>query len=520
MKISRLYRRGWAALAPALLISMPAFADHTFNDAEDLGRTTGWDRSGMEYVGEIGDARDNGYGYEYLKFEVVVGGTVNVWTSGGLSPLLAVYDANRIEVRGFSTSSVDQHLEAGTHYVVAASRNIGDRYRIHLTGGGRGHDDIGNTITEAAPIPSCRDRASGNPNCRPSSQSDVESWDGQGVLVLAARLDYRGDRDWYSFDVPEGPPVWVRIWSSGSTDTYAFLYDNAVQLETDYSDGSGANFFIGRTLGPGTYYVGVYGEAGSYRLHLAGRDDHGNYYETASRILLPTGSDGVPGAVDYPNDWDGFWFQVSTRGRVRIETSGSTDTYGSLYDEYEVQLETDYSDGSGANFLIDRTLDPGIYYVWVRGATGPYHLHLSGDASGVHTVPLLPADGNARGQQGFVRVTNHSEYPAEVAITAVDDTGMRSELSSPLELAPWQTRHFNSGDLERGNPGQRHRKRRRWQRHRQLVSGGRAEPAGSGGALLHPHTRRFPHQHAHGSAELRPNASRGGVQSGQQPQSG
>ena len=35
-------------------------------------------------------------------------------------------------------------------------------------------------------------------------------------------------------------------------------------------------------------------------------------------------------------------------------------------------------------------------------------------------MPLVPANGNARGQQGFVRVINHSDQPAEVGITAVD----------------------------------------------------------------------------------------------------
>ena len=317
-------------------LSTPVFAHHNFDDAEDLGRTTDWESSGREYVGEIGDARDDGYGYEYLKFEVAVAGSVRIWTSGGNSPTFTVLDANRIEVRGWSTSSAWEHLEAGTHYIVTGSRGIGERYRLHLAGGGRGHDDIGNTRAEAQIL----------------SQSEEVSWDGRETLVLPVRMDYNSDADWYRFNVPEGPPMFVRIWSSGVTDTY-----------------------------------------------------------------------------------------------------------GILYDAFEIELERNHDSGPGSNFLIDRHLDTGTYYVQVGGRVGPYQLHLSGDASGTLPVPLMLAHGDTRtladgstvGRRSFIRLINHSDQPATVGITAVDDTGMRSALS-PLNLTSWQTLLVNSNDLENGNP--------------------------------------------------------------------
>ena len=430
-------------------LSAPVFAHHNFDDAEDLGRTTDWESSGREYVGEIGDARDNGYGYEYLRFEVAVAGSVRVWTSGGISPTFTMLDANRVEVRDWSTSSAWEHLEAGTHYIVTASRSIGERYRLHVAGGGRGHDDIGNTLAEA----------------RTLSQSDVVPWDGRATLSLTARIDYRYDLDWYKFDVPEGPPMFVRIWSSGgSTDTYALLYDeDDFLLEDNHNSGSGYNFLIDRHLDTGTYYVRVgrwEGGVGPYRLHLAGRDDHGSLFETASLAVLPTtNSNVISGEIDYRGDVDRFWFQVSTAGRVRLWSSGDTDTYGILHDAFEIKLEENHNSGPGYNFLIDRHLDTGTYYVQVGGGVGPYQLHLSGDASGVLTVPLMLAHGDTRtltdgsrlGRRSFIRLINHSDQPATVGITAVDDTGMRSALS-PLNLTPWQTLVVNSNDLENGNP--------------------------------------------------------------------
>ena len=65
-------------------------------------------------------------------------------------------------------------------------------------------------------------------------------------------------------------------------------------------------------------------------------------------------------------------------------------------------------------------------------------------------LPLfLPAASPQR--QGFARVSNFTDTQGTVTIRALDDSG---QAFGPVELtlAPWQTRHFNSTDLERGNP--------------------------------------------------------------------
>lgn len=437
---------GLAVLAGALLAPAPAFA-HTLASDHNLGKTTDWPSDGNVQVAEIPDVE--GDGENTFRFELVRPGPVRVWTSGGFSPSIAIFD-DITNLTGWHGSIWFTLESAGTYYVRARSRNAGG-YRLHIAGGGRGHDDIGNTRAEAEIL----------------SQSDGASWDGRATLSLTARIDYRYDLDWYKFDVPEGPPMFVRIWSSGgSTNTYAYLYDeDEFLLEQNNDSGPGSNFFIDRLLSTGTYYLWIDGyrhqNVGPYRLHLAGRDDHGSLFETASGVSLPTDSGGIEGAIDYAGDRDTFWFQVSAAGDVALGSSGGTDVEVVLYDAFEIELERNSDSGTGTNFFIDRFLDPGIYYVRIHGwrsTTGPYQLHLSGDASGVLTVPLMLAHGDTRtladgsrlGRRSFIRLINHSDQPAVVRVTAVDNTGMRSELS-PLNLTPWQTLVVNSNDLENGN---------------------------------------------------------------------
>ena len=66
-------------------------------------------------------------------------------------------------------------------------------------------------------------------------------------------------------------------------------------------------------------------------------------------------------------------------------------------------------------------------------------------------APLFPAAGDWR-REGFVRIANHSRSAGAVRIFAVDDAGVARE-PVELALAARQTRHFNSRDLEAGNPG-------------------------------------------------------------------
>ena len=68
-----------------------------------------------------------------------------------------------------------------------------------------------------------------------------------------------------------------------------------------------------------------------------------------------------------------------------------------------------------------------------------------------YLVPLLPPASNAMGQQGFVRVINRSDERGHVRIDAYDDTGQHRGRVF-LGINANATAHFNSNDLEDGNP--------------------------------------------------------------------
>ena len=72
------------------------------------------------------------------------------------------------------------------------------------------------------------------------------------------------------------------------------------------------------------------------------------------------------------------------------------------------------------------------------------------DSGGTYSVPAFAAADDPE-RQGFVRVINHSAAAGDVTVTAFDDSGRRY---GPVSLAIGNSRaaHFNSNDLEAGNP--------------------------------------------------------------------
>lgn len=128
--------------------------------------------------------------------------------------------------------------------------------------------------------------------------------------------------------------------------------------------------------GSGTYEVAVrhFAPCG-----LGETDDHSDAPLCATEISVG-GND--TGQVDNTSsdDEDYFTFVLSAQDTIEMKTTGSTDTYGSVYDDSGQRLETDDNDGTDSNFLISRTLGAGRYFVRVEGASsaeGSYTLYVS-----------------------------------------------------------------------------------------------------------------------------------------------
>lgn len=98
-------------------------------------------------------------------------------------------------------------------------------------------------------------------------------------------------------------------------------------------------------------------------------DDHGDASLCATAIDLDGSDTGQVDNVD-GDDEDFFSFVLSAQTSVEVLTTGSTDTYGSLYDEDGQRLDSDDDSGTDYNFRIARTLGAGRYFVRVEGASG------------------------------------------------------------------------------------------------------------------------------------------------------
>ncbi len=103
-------------------------------------------------------------------------------------------------------------------------------------------------------------------------------------------------------------------------------------------------------------------------------DDHGNTLATATVIRIPSSTNGV---ISTGTDLDFFKFTLTASRTVTLRTTGSLDTWGTLYNATgRVLVEAD--DSTDYNFSITRKLAAGTYYVSVEGYsaadTGSYTL--------------------------------------------------------------------------------------------------------------------------------------------------
>ena len=84
------------------------------------------------------------------------------------------------------------------------------------------------------------------------------------------------------------------------------------------------------------------------------------------------------------NDLDWFSIAVTEAGTLQASTTGTTDTFGEIWDS-SVRLEKDDDSGTSGNFDVSIAVTPGIYYIKIRGLvtrTGAYTLTVSFTAGG------------------------------------------------------------------------------------------------------------------------------------------
>ena len=121
--------------------------------------------------------------------------------------------------------------------------------------------------------------------------------------------------------------------------------------------------------------------------------DHGNDRASATTVGIPSTTAGTLTV----GDRDYFRIDVSQAGSLRLQTTRTTDTWGTLYGSDGSKIDEDDDSGSGRNFrMFQGSVDVGTYYLEVRGwslrsTTGPYSLEVTGDARGPGTLPAAVA---------------------------------------------------------------------------------------------------------------------------------
>ncbi len=105
-------------------------------------------------------------------------------------------------------------------------------------------------------------------------------------------------------------------------------------------------------------------------------DDHSDDKNDASIIQL---NSNHLSEIDYRFDIDYFVLTVYKETTVKLYTTGTIDTTGSLLDINENLLSIDFDSGAGFNFFIEEVLQSGTYYLVINGnenTTGSYELYI------------------------------------------------------------------------------------------------------------------------------------------------
>jgi hypothetical protein len=149
-------------------------------------------------------------------------------------------------------------------------------------------------------------------------------------------------------------------------------------------------------------------------------DDHGNTSATATVIGQDSTSNGnleIGGDVDY------FRINVTNSGTLIVQTSGTTDSYGYLFDGGGQYITEDDDSGTDTNFLITHPVSPGTYYIRVEhydlsAGTGQYQL-VSNLSTVSYTIATLASPS------GGGTVTGAGTYPAgsSQTVTATANSG-------------------------------------------------------------------------------------------------
>lgn len=162
------------------------------------------------------------------------------------------------------------------------------------------------------------------------------------------------------------------------------------------------------------------------RIHIitqAGNPDaHGNTIETASLLDLDS---SLPANLDIPGDVDFFRIEVDHESFLTLETTGETDTRGTLFDSSGTFL-TQNNNANGLNFRINYRVLPGTYHLRVSSGL----INLTGQYTLTGSLTFIPR----------LRILSTRQSEAETTVSLIFSTmpGQSYRLERSRNLLDWE----------------------------------------------------------------------------------
>ena len=185
-----------------------------------------------------------------------------------------------------------------------------------------------------------------------------------------------GESDLYTFSVTAAGTYTIE--TSGMMDTFLSLFgpDSETTLIAEDDDSGPARLsLLVQHLAVGQYFVRVRhwspNDTGSYGVSVRSNNSPGP-------VQIQVNGPEVQGTIGQPAESDLYTFSVATAGDHSIETSGSTDTFLSLFgpDSDSNLIAEDDDSGPSRLSLIEMSLAVGTYFVrvrhWSPAGTGAY----------------------------------------------------------------------------------------------------------------------------------------------------
>jgi len=204
------------------------------------------------------------------------------------------------------------------------------------------------------------------------------------------KINPSGDVDWYYVTFPSAGTAnfWLGVNYQGLTQDYelaVYSSNGTTLLARSINGGSSDELISDLSIAANTrYYIKVYGFGSAYNSSTyyklrtkqtsgAGTDDHSNQMGSSATLLTVDGP-AIQGNIDYAGDIDVFRFTLNQSTRVNLFSTGVTnslvDMYGSLYKQNGTNsftfIVSDDQSGGNNQFLIDRTLEAGTYYLQAK----------------------------------------------------------------------------------------------------------------------------------------------------------